>query len=139
MSLPQKIVWQFSVASWSETAFHEMPEAGKLSRASITNTFSGALDGLGTLEYLFVYPITPADDVLFSGYERVVATLGNLQGSFVLKHEGVYSPTAGVGGSLTIVTNSGTGDFSGVKGQGNIIAKAGEHGGSYALQIENQV
>lgn len=137
MSLPQKLVCQFVVKSWSETPFHEMPEAGKLSRASIVNTLSGALEGLGTLEYLFVYPITPTDDVLFSGYERIVGQIGALQGSFVIKHEGIYSAATGVNGSLTIVAGSGSDDFFGIRGQGNIIAKAGEHGGSYTLYIEN--
>jgi hypothetical protein len=137
MTLPQKIVCQFSVNSWSETPFHEMPEAGKLSRASIVNTLSGELTGLGTLEYLLAYPVTPGADVQFSGYERIVGQVGTLQGSFIIKHEGIFSPATGVGGSLHIVGGSGTGDFSGIRGQGEIIAKAGEHGGSYALTIEN--
>jgi hypothetical protein len=137
MTLPKKIVCQFIANSWSETPFHEIPEAGKLSRASIVNTLSGELTGLGTLEYLLVYPATPGADVQFSGYERIVATLGTLQGSFVIKHEGIFSPATGVSGNLHIVAGSGTGDFSGIRGQGEIIAKAGEHGGSYALNLDN--
>jgi hypothetical protein len=112
-----------------------MDGTGKLSRASITNKLSGGIEGEGTLEYLLSYPNLDGNDVPFIGYERVVGQIETFAGSFVLKHDGVFSPTSGVKGKLEIVPGSGTGDFVGIDGNGAITAKAGEHGGEYAITL----
>lgn len=125
----------FRAKSWSETPFHEMAGAGKLSRASIENILSGELEGNGVLEYLLAYPNTEGLDVRFTGYERIVGKTGGLEGSFSVKHDGVFSPSSGVAGTLEIVPHSGTGDFAGVKGGGTISARKGEHGGEYQLAV----
>ncbi|WP_293936700.1 DUF3224 domain-containing protein [Iodobacter sp.] len=103
------IVCQTSVQTWSEIPFHEMSEAGKLSRASIVNTLSGDIEGEGVLEYLLAYPKIAGGDVIFTGMERIVAKMAARDGSFVLRHEGVFSASAGVSGSLTIIEGSGSG------------------------------
>jgi hypothetical protein len=136
MYLPQTIKCQFIAKSWTESAFHEMENAGKLSRADIVNTISGELMAEGVLEYLLAYPNTPGAEVPFVGYERIIGAIGSLNGSFVIKHNGTFSPTAGVSGSIEIVSGSGTNDFSGIRGKGKITAKAGEHGGEYFLELE---
>lgn len=126
---------QFIATNWSEAPFHEMIGAGKLSRASIANKLSGGLEGDGTLEYQLVYPNIAGIDVPFIGFERVVGQIGTRTGSFVLKHDGVFSATSGVNGKLEVVHGSGTGDFVGIGGEGTITAKAGEHGGEYAIAL----
>lgn len=133
--LPLSIQCHFNVQSWAETPFHEMPGAGKLSRASIVNVLSGEFEGNGVLEYLFSYPNSEGGDVPFVGYERIVGVAGGLEGSFVVKHDGIFSPKAGVSGTLEIVPDSGTDGFSGIKGSGHIQANAGEHGGQYHISI----
>ncbi|MDW5418492.1 DUF3224 domain-containing protein [Iodobacter sp. CM08] len=133
------IVCQTSIKTWSEIPFHEMSEAGKLSRASIVNTLSGDIEGEGVLEYLLAYPKIAGDDVIFTGMERIVAKMAARDGSFVLRHEGVFSASAGVSGSLTIIEGSGSGDFTGIRGQGQINAKKGEHGAEYNLILETIV
>lgn len=137
MRLPERIHCQFVAKNWTETPFHEMEHAGKLSRASIVNAISGELVADGVLEYLLAYPKTQGTEVPFIGYERITGTIGSLNGSFVIKHNGVFSPTTGVSGTIEIVNNSGTNDFSGVRGKGKIFAKAGEHGGEYFIEFEN--
>ena len=48
----------FTFKSWDETLYSE-PEGGKkLTRASVTNTFQGDVEGDGTLEYLMIYQDT---------------------------------------------------------------------------------
>jgi hypothetical protein len=135
MNLPQSIKCQFVAKSWAESPFHEMENAGKLSRANIVNTISGELAAEGVLEYLLAYPNTQGAEVPFIGYERIIGAIGSLNGSFVIKHTGVFSPTAGVSGNLEIVSGSGTNDFSHIQGKGSITAKAGEHGGEYFLAL----
>ncbi len=63
----------FVMQSWNEQPYHEMPGGQKLARASVTNRFSGLIEGEGTLEYLLHY----RDDgsVYFTGLERVVGRL----------------------------------------------------------------
>lgn len=136
MNLPQTIKCQFIAKSWAEVPFHEMENAGKLSRANIVNTISGELVAEGVLEYLLAYPNTQGAEVPFIGYERIIGTIGSLTGSFVIKHNGIFSPTAGVSGAIEIVSGSGTGDFSGIRGKGKITANAGEHGGEYFLELD---
>lgn len=136
MNLPKKIKCEFIAKSWDESPFHEMKNAGKLSRASIINTISGEMTAEGILEYLLAYPITNGVEIPFFGYERIIGTIGSLHGSFVIKHNGIFSPTLGVSGTLDIVIGSGTDDFSGIRGKGSISAKPGEHGGEYFLEIE---
>lgn len=136
MHLPPILKCQFIAKSWTESPIHEMKNAGKLSRASIVNTISGDIAAEGILEYLLAYPQTQGAEVPFTGYERIIGTIGSLHGSFVIKHNGIFSPTAGVSGSLEVVRGSGTDDFSGINGKGSITAKAGEHGGEYILELE---
>lgn len=132
---PSHITVAFAASSWTETVFHEQTGAGKLNRASITNRLSAELEGEGVLEYLLTYPVSEGEPVPFVGYERVVGRMGALQGSFVLRHDGVFSRTSGVTGQLDVMPGRGTGDFANLGGQGTISAKAGEHGGVYALAL----
>ncbi|HQS59046.1 MAG: hypothetical protein B7Y56_15270 [Gallionellales bacterium 35-53-114] len=127
---------QFVATSWSEVPFHEINGTGKLSRASIRNTLSGGIDAEGVLEYLLAYPSIAGEEVPFIGYERIIGRIETANGSFVIRHDGVFSSTSGVNGKLEIMTGSGTGDFVGITGSGTITAKAGEHGGEYALSIQ---
>lgn len=133
---PLDIKCQFIAKNWSEIPFHEMDGAGKLSRASITNSLSGEFEGQGILEYLLSYPKTEGSDVPFIGYECIVGRIGTRVGSFAVKHDGAFSPTSGVKGKLEIIPDSGTGDFTGIRGHGTISAKAGEHGGEYSITLE---
>lgn len=128
-----EITLQFMATSWTETPFHELPGAGKLSRASVTNALSGGLQGEGVLQYLLAYPPVDGGAVAFVGYERISGQSGARCGSFVLRHEGVFSKADGVRGTLQIVPGSATGDFAGMGGAGTLSAKAGEHGGVYFI------
>ncbi|AMC33880.1 DUF3224 domain-containing protein [Janthinobacterium sp. B9-8] len=137
MNLPKTIQCQFIAKSWAESPFHEMENAGALSRANIINTISGELVAEGILEYLLAYPNTQGTEVPFIGYERIIGSIGSLNGSFIIKHNGIFSPTAGVSGNIEIVSGSGTNDFSSIRGKGKITAQTGEHGGEYFLELEH--
>src|SRR5205809_3547948 len=71
--------------TWDEKTWDGKPanevSGAKLTRASVTNSFHGDIEGEGTLEYLMTY----RDDgsASYVGLERVVGSVGGRSGSFV--------------------------------------------------------
>ncbi|QEL57447.1 DUF3224 domain-containing protein [Chromobacterium paludis] len=126
----------FRTTQWQEQVMQQTEGGSELKRASIVNELSGPLQGEGRLEYQLMYPVKEGGDVVFTGFEQVVASWGDLQGSFVLRHDGVYSQVSGANGSLTVVPGSGSGDFISLRGEGQLVANAGEHGGEYRLTLK---
>lgn len=104
----------------------------KLTRATVENVYEGPMAGTGRLEYLFMHG---EKQVLFMGLERIAATIEGKQGSFVLDHEGMYGKDTGVQGKVQVVPESGTGDFKGITGQGEITANFSDHQGTYSLVL----
>lgn len=122
---------KFTGVRWDEIPYHELEGTPKLARAAIENQFEGQLEGRGLLEYLLVY--TLAGPVIFTGIERIEATLSGAAGSFVMQHDGEFKTDEGVNGTLSVVPGSGCGIFQGVTGTGRISSRPGEHHGSYEL------
>lgn len=104
--------------------------APKLTRSTLENVYEGGITGTGRLEYLFMHG---EKQTLFMGMERIVATIEGKQGTFVLDHEGMYADVSGVQNKVQIVPDSGTGDFVGITGQGEITANFGDRTGTYNL------
>jgi hypothetical protein len=109
----------FKGTSWDEQPYSEVEDGPKLSRASVTNTYSGVIEGEGTLEYLLMYR---ADGTCpFFGAERIVGTVDGRAGSFVLKHEGEFAQETATT-TLTVVEGTGTGDLANLRGTGTFAA-----------------
>jgi hypothetical protein len=106
---------RFAIKSWDEKPYFEAPNQPKLTRASVTKTFTGDIEGEGDLEYLMAYRADGS--ATFVGLERVVGRLGAKTGSFVLQRIGVFE-----GGeareTYTVVAGSGTGELTGLRGEG---------------------
>lgn len=106
---------RFAIKTWDEKPYSEAQGLPRLTRATVTKTFTGDLEGEGQVEYLMVY----RDDgsASFVGLERVVGRLGGRTGSFVLQRTGVFE-----GGqakeSYVVVTGSATGELQGLSGEG---------------------
>lgn len=47
----------FEVTNWEEKPFHEKEGEPKLTRATVTKTFHGDLEGDATVEYLMVHRV----------------------------------------------------------------------------------
>lgn len=109
----------FKITSWDEKPFAEVAGGGKLTRASVIKTYTGEIQGTGTLEYLMAYRLDGNAD--FFGYEHFVGRVGERTGSFVLQHQGVF-----VGGKAqetsVVMAGSGTGALAGVKGKSEFSA-----------------
>jgi hypothetical protein len=105
--------------TWDEKTLSEGEGGVKLTRASVTNSFGGDIEGEGTLEYLMFYRENGV--VSFVGMERVVGRIGDRSGSFVLQHEGTYEAGA-ASGAWSVISGSGTADLGGLRGTGGYVA-----------------
>lgn len=121
----------FDGISWDEHPYGEANSGPKLARATVSNAFHGDLEGRGTLEYLMVYH--DDESATFIGLEQVVGRLGGREGSFVLQHSGIYRDSVATG-TWAVVPGSGTGDLSGLAGEGGFEARHGEPA-SYTLRF----
>ena len=105
----------FAIKSWDEKPYSEGPDQPKLTRASVTKTFTGELAGEGHVEYLMAY--ASDGSATFVGLERITGELAGKTGSFVLRRTGVFE--GGVAKeSYSVVPGSGTGALKGLKGEG---------------------
>ena len=107
---------RFAIKSWDEKPYNEGQNEPKLTRASVTKTYTGDIEGNAQVEYLMMY--RPDGSATFVGLERVVGRIGDKTGSFVLQRTGVFE-----GGqakeSYSIIGGSGTGDLQGLVGDGS--------------------
>jgi len=103
---------------------------GTLARYSASKQWHGDLEGTSTAEMLSAGDPSKG----FGGYvamERVEGTLGGRRGTLVLQHSGTLE-RGEQKLSITVVPNSGTGDFTGLAGSMKIEIAGGKH--SYVFE-----
>jgi hypothetical protein len=107
---------RFTIESWDEQPYGEGPGLPKLTRARVTKTFTGDIDGEGQVEYLMMY--RSDGSATFVGLERVVGRVGGKTGTFVLQRTGQFE-----GGqareSYSVIPGSATGELRGLRGDGS--------------------
>jgi hypothetical protein len=105
-------------------------EGSALGRIHIARTFTGDIDGRSTAELLTV--ATADGSAAYVAFDRVVATIGGKAGAFVFQHWGTISAEGGrIAGA--VVPGSGTGELSGIDGEGTIRVD-GE--GTHTLELD---
>jgi Protein of unknown function (DUF3224) len=109
---------RFEMKSWNENPYQELEGGRKLTRASVSNAFSGEIEGESTLEYLMAY--SDEDTAYFVGMERIDGRIGDRTGSFVLQQTGTYKDGT-VNASWFVVPRSGTGELAGLTGEGGFV------------------
>lgn len=106
---------RFAIKSWDEKPWSEGQDRPRLTRASVTRTYTGDIEGDGQVEYLMMY--RGDGSATFVGLERVVGRVGGKSGTFVLQRTGVFE-----GGlakeSYAVISGSATGDLQGLRGDG---------------------
>ena len=106
---------RFAITRWDEKPWSEGPDVPRLTRASVTRSYSGDIAGEGQVEYLMMYRADGS--ATFVGLERVVGRIGDRSGAFVLLRNGVFE-----GGqakeTYSIIPGSATGDLQGLQGEG---------------------
>jgi hypothetical protein len=104
----------FKIKSAQEIPFSEVHGGPKLTKGSFVLTYQGDLRGEGVLEELKVH--FTEKRVAIYGLQRVTGQLGELSGTFVLKHTGRLMNSI-VRAKLTVVPGSGTGALKGLRGE----------------------
>src|SRR5512134_1377423 len=107
---------RFAIKSWDEKPYSEGQDRPRLTRASVTKTYTGDIEGEGEVEYLMMY--RSDGSATFVGLERVVGRIGSKTGTFVLQRTGTFE-----GGqakeSYSVIPGSATGDLQGLTGDGS--------------------
>jgi len=120
---------RFAIKSWDEKPYSEGPDLPKLTRASVTKSYTGDIEGEGQVEYLMMY--RSDGSVTFVGLERVVGRVAGKTGAFVLQRTGVFE-----GGqakeSYSVIPASATGELRGLQGDG--LSSLG-HGTEYPFTL----
>ena len=124
----------FEVKTWDEQPYEETADGSKLTRARVTKSFAGDIEGDATLEYLMAYPADSA--VSYVGLERIVGRLGGRAGSFVLQHTGLDEGGTTTG-TFTVVPGSGTGDLRGLRGEGGYTLAG--HADRYPVTLDYRI
>ena len=116
---------RFAIQSWDEKPYSEGPDLLKLTRATVTKTFTGDIEGEGHVEYLMMY--RSDGSATFVGLERVVGRIGGRAGSFVLQRTGVFE-SGQARESYSVIAGSGTGELRGLGGEGtSTVGHGNEH------------
>jgi Protein of unknown function (DUF3224) len=121
----------FEIGDWNEK-----PAGGttgpKVTRATVTQKFTGDIKGKGTIEYVMVYrPDKTAD---YSGVQVITGTIGTRKGSFALLLRGKYNGKVAAT-KWEVVPGAAKGDLTGLTGRGDYSAPMGSTG-KYKLNYE---
>jgi hypothetical protein len=116
--------------SWEETTYAERDGDRKLTRAAVTQDLAGDVIGTGQVEWLMSY----ADDgtAHFVGLQQFEGRIDGREGSVVLETIGDFdgNEAAWIG---KVVEGSGTGDWTGMRGEGRFRAP---HGSKASFTLE---
>lgn len=113
----------FQIVGWDEKTYEEIEGGAKLSNAKVTQSYSGAIEGSSSVEYLMSYSVHGT--ATFVGLERVSGMVDGKTGTFVLQHTGAFAEGK-ARSSWSIVAGSGTGALASLRGEGSYIAGHGE-------------
>jgi uncharacterized protein DUF3224 len=125
---------RFAIKGWDEKPYSEVQGLPKLTRATVSKTFSGDMEGESQVDYLMMY--RSDGSASFVGLERVVGRLNGKSGSFVLQRIGTFE-----GGqakeSYSIVSGSGTGELRTLRGEGtSSVGHGSEHPFTLTYELE---
>ncbi len=113
---------RFEIQAWDEQTYAEIDGGGKLTRASVEQSFSGGVEGAGSVEWLMCYRADQTAD--FVGMQRVDGSLGGRHGTFIMRTSGTFDGHEAKG-SWTVVEGSGTGELDRLRGEGEFAAPPG--------------
>jgi len=118
----------FEVKDWNEKPAGAVG-GPRVTRATVTQKFTGGIKGTGTSEYLMVY--RPDKTAHYSGVQVIKGSIGAKKGSFALLIRGQYDGKRAVT-TWEVVPGAGKGQLTGLTGKGKYSAPMGSKG-SYTL------
>lgn len=107
---------RFAIKTWDEKPYSEGEGEPRLTRATVTKTYAGDIEGQAQVEYLMMY--RSDGSATFVGLERVVGRIGDKTGTFVLQRIGTFESGLAKE-SYSVVPGSATGDLRGLRGDGS--------------------
>jgi hypothetical protein len=115
---------KITVRTYEPTPYDQPAEGGPvLSRIHVEEEFSGDIEGTGVVEFLQAQ--VSEDAASFVGLERLSGSVGGHSGTFLLQDQGTLRGTT-VSGEWFVVPGSGTGELTGLRGQGGFTAELGQ-------------
>ena len=124
---------RFAIKRWDEKPYHEGQDQPKLTRASVTKSFTGDIEGEGQVEYLMMY--RSDGSASFVGLERFVGRIGARAGTFVLQRSGVFEDGQAKE-SYAVIPGSATGELRGLRGEGHTALG---HGTEYPFTLQYEM
>ena len=113
-----------TVHKYEPDAYESPAEGPVLNRIHVEERFSGDIEADGVTEFL---QAAHADgSASFVGIERVMGTLDGRAGTFLLQDAGTVTGSV-VNGDWFVVPGSGTGELTGLRGEGGFQANLGEN------------
>ena len=104
-------------------------QGGQMTHTRFEKTFTGDIVGTSVVEALLA-GLDNDGPAIYVGIERFDCTVGGMKGTFVLMHSATQHSSGGTA-AWTIVQGSGTGQFAGISGHGEILP-----GHDFALTYE---
>jgi len=111
-----------SINSWDEETLKEY-EDKKLSHAKVQQTYDGLLQGTSQVNYQMAY--TSESTASYVGTELFEGSIDGKTGSFVFLQRGTYAQGK-VQSIFEVVSNSGTGELTGISGHGEFASGEGQ-------------
>lgn len=144
MSYQHKANGRFNVASWSETLVADIDGTGTevgeayypsrgLTRAEVSYTYHGDIEGRGEVVYLIAYHDAAAPVL---GFERFTGSIAGHEGTCVFRHVGSQDKGS-VSGHIEVVPGMGTGGLENLRGAADLsIAGHSETGYDLTLAFD---
>ena len=114
----------FRVASWEENPCDEDWGGAKVTRAKVTQTASGCIEGEARLEYVMTYCSNGSASYVVT--LRVAGKLDGRSGGFVAEGKGSYADGTATC-EFSVVPGAGSGELAGLRGTGSFTAKHAEY------------
>jgi Protein of unknown function (DUF3224) len=121
-----------TINSWDENPLLEIDEKRKLTTTSVTQALHGDIEGEGTATWLSMY--LSDGTAVYMGFQRIVGSIGDAEGSVVLRVTGGYDGTV-ARSEWTVVDGTGTGALERLAGSGASDATSDEPP-RYTLEYE---
>ena len=116
---------RIAVSAWHPEPYDQPAGGPALVRIHVEEAFTGDLAGEGVATMLQV--LRGDGSASFCALERVSGTLAGRTGTFILQDSGELAADGHVLGSWFVVAGSGTGELTGLRGEGGFDAQLGQH------------
>lgn len=116
--MTKRAVAHFDVTGWNEAPYDGVDGGVRLSRAEVTKTFRGDLEGESSA-LLLMCQADPEDLEAGGGFvasEKVIGQLDGREGSFVIQHGGLAGGEQERRTFGNVVPGTGTGELAGLTG-----------------------